>query len=141
MDELWSDASGNIAVVPPYELSWGAGIWLGGAIPDTGGSPPPASVSTLVVNGLTIRNCGFQDCTTGFGNNWYFPRVYESRITNFLMEDCWVTGCENGSVALFYVDGGIVRRVNSLIGGNGFYSTGTTGGFAQHCRNLDCGQL
>ena len=33
MDEQWSDTNGVIAVVPPYEISWGTGIWIGGNIP------------------------------------------------------------------------------------------------------------
>jgi hypothetical protein len=52
-----------------------------------------------------------------------------------------VTGCENGSMALFYVDGGHARRVDTWLGGNGFYADGTTAGFIQHMQNFtidDC---
>ena len=52
-----------------------------------------------------------------------------------------MTGCENGSLALFYVDGGHTKRVDTWRGGTGFYSTGTTAGFIQHSKNFlieDC---
>ena len=73
--------------------------------------------------------------------NFYFPPVYRSRFTNFVFEDSWVTGCEAGSMALFYVDGGRARRVDTFLGGTGFYNTGTTGGLVQDVRNFsieDC---
>lgn len=140
MDEEWSDASGDITVLPPYELSWGAGIWLGGSIPNAAVEGTGADIST-VVSTVTIRQCAFLECSTGFGNNWYFPREYNSRIRNLYLEDSFVTGCENGSFAIFYVDGGHAQRFHSLSGGQGFYASGTTGGFIQSSRNFtidDC---
>lgn len=140
MNALWSDGSGNITVVSPYELSWGAGIWIGGNIPSPPGGPW-ASASTPILDGLTVTHSSFQNCSTGVGNNWYFPPIYKSRLTNVLLEDLWVTGCENGSTALFHVDGGVQRRVDTWLGGTGFYSTGTTGGFIESVKNFiieDC---
>ena len=140
MDEVWSDGSGVITVPSPFELSWGAGIWIGGSIPSPSGGPWP-SESTPILNNLTVAHCGFQECSTGVGMNFYFPAIYRSRFTNFRFEDSWVTGCENGSMALFYVDGGHARRVDTWLGGNGFYATGTTAGFIQHMQNFtidDC---
>lgn len=140
MDEEWSDGEGEISVQPPYELSWGAGIWLGGSIPNATVEGTGADVST-VVSTVTIRHCAFLECSTGFGNNWYFPREYMSRVRNLYLEDSFVTGCENGNFAIFYVNGGHARRFHSLSGGNGFYATGTTGGFIQSCQNFlidDC---
>jgi hypothetical protein len=140
MDELWSDGSGNITVVSPFELSWGAGIWVGGSIPAPPGGPWP-SESTPILGNFSVKQCGFEQVSTGVGMNFYFPGIYRSRFTNFVFEDSWVTGCENGSMALFFVDGGHARRVDTWLGGNGFYSLGTTAGFIQHMQNYtidDC---
>jgi len=140
MDELWSDGSGNITVVSPFELSWGAGIWVGGTIPAPPGGPWP-SESTPILGNFSVKRCGFEQVSTGVGMNFYFPGIYRSRFTNFVFEDSWVTGCENGSMALFYVDGGHARRVDTWLGGTGFYATGTTAGFIQHMQNYtidDC---
>ncbi len=140
MDEVWSDVNGAINVLPPYEISWGTGIWVGGNIPSPPGGPW-ASTSTPILNNLTVRYCGFEGVSQGVGMNFYFPPVYRSRFTNFVFEDSWVTGCEAGSMALFYVDGGRARRVDTFLGGNGFYNTGTTGGLVQDVRNFsieDC---
>jgi len=44
-------------------------------------------------------------------------------------------------MALFYVNGGAARRVDSYYGGTGFYASGTTAGFIQHSTNFcitDC---
>lgn len=140
MDEVWSDVNGAISVNPPYEISWGTGIWIGGNIPSPPGGPW-ASASTPILNNLTVKYCGFEEVSQGVGMNFYFPPVYRSRFTNFVFEDSWVTGCEAGSMALFYVDGGRARRVDTFRGGNGFYNTGTTGGLVQDVRNFsieDC---
>ncbi len=132
-DQPWSDGSGQIAVLPPYELSWGCGIWIGGSIPAPPGGPWP-SESTLVLNDLQVRHCSFRECSTGVGSNWYFPpTVYRGRLTNVVLEDSWVTGCENGSLALFYTTGGHAYRWDTWLGGTGFYASGTTGGFLQNC--------
>jgi hypothetical protein len=136
MDEKWSDINGDITVVDPFELAWGAGIWVGGSIPSPPGGPHP-SENTLVLNDFSVTHSSFQHCSTGVGSNFYFPPVFKSRLTNFVMEDLWVTGCENGSFALFYTDGGHAHRVDTFLGGDEFYSTGTTGGFLQHSRNFD----
>ena len=141
MNARWSAADGSITVPPPYELSWGAGIWIGGAIaaPDTNNWP---SESTLILDGLTVTYCGFQDVSTGLGDNFYYPPIiYKSRFTNLRFEDSWVSGCENGSMALFYVNGGAAKRVDSYYGGTNFYASGTTAGFIQHSTNFtltDC---
>ncbi len=140
MNEVWSDANGAINVVAPFELSWGAGIWVGGNIPSPPGGPYP-STSTAILNNLSIKHCGFDEVSTGVGMKFYFPPKFNSRFTNFTFEDSWVTGCENGSMALFYVDGGNASRVDTFLGGNGFYNSGTTGGFAQNMKNFvieDC---
>ncbi len=140
MDEVWSDVNGTITVNPPYEISWGTGIWVGGNIPSPPGGPW-ASASTPILNNLTVKFCGFEGVSQGVGMNFYFPPVYRSRFTNFVFEDSWVTGCEAGSMALFYVDGGRARRVDTFLGGVGFYNTGTTGGLVQDVRNFsieDC---
>lgn len=140
MDEVWSDVNGAITVQPPYEISWGTGIWIGGNIPSPPGGPW-ASTSTPILNNLTVRYCGFDEVSQGLGMNFYYPPVYRSRFTNLIFEDSWVTGCEAGSMALFSVDGGRARRVDTFRGGNGFYNTGTTGGLVQDVRNFsieDC---
>lgn len=135
MNAVWSAPDGSITVPPPYELSWGAGIWLGGTVPAPPGGPWPSEF-TRILDDFSVTHCGFEDCSTGLGMNFYYPAIYRSRFTNFRFEDSWVTGCENGSFALFYVDGGAVRRVDTWRGGAGFYATGTTGGFIQHSRNV-----
>ncbi|MEX0322656.1 MAG: right-handed parallel beta-helix repeat-containing protein [Puniceicoccaceae bacterium] len=140
MDEKWSNDEGEIAVVPPYEMSWGAGIWLGGSIPGFGGVPSPAEQS-LILNDFSVTHCGFKDVNTGLGNGFYHPFEHRSRFTNLRFEDSWVIGCENGSFALFFVDGGHIQRVDTWLGGNEYYRTGTTGAFLQNCLNViveDC---
>ena len=140
MDEQWSDTNGVISVQPPYEISWGTGIWISGAVPSPAGGPW-ASASTPILDDLSITHCGFKDVSSGVGMNFYYPPPYQSRFTNFRFEDSWVTGCEAGSFAVFYVDGGSVRRVDTWLGGSKFYDTGTTAGFSQDCKNFtiaDC---
>ncbi|MCA9442276.1 MAG: right-handed parallel beta-helix repeat-containing protein, partial [Candidatus Omnitrophica bacterium] len=134
-DEVWSDENGDIELAPPYELSWGAAIWIGGSIPNGEPEGTGSDVAT-VVEDVTVEQCAFLECTTGFGNGWYFPRRYKSRIRNLVLRDCFATGCENGGFALFYVDGGYIRNFHTLVGGTGFYSTGTTSGFVEGCQNL-----
>ncbi len=140
MDEVWSDVNGAINVVPPYELSWGTGIWVGGNVPSPPGGPWPSD-TTPILNNLSIKFCGFDEVNTGVGMKFYFPPKFYSRFTNFVFEDSWVTGCENGSMALFDVNGGKVSRVDTFLGGTGFYDTGTTSGFIETMKNFvieDC---
>lgn len=141
MDEEWSDGSGDISVPPPFELSWGAGVWVGGSIPSPPGGPWPAE-TTPILDGLDIRHCAFEDCSTGVGSAFYFPSVvYRERFTNVVLEDLWVTGCENGAFAMFFVSGAVARRVDTWLGGDGFYATGTTAAFLQNVENFvvdDC---
>ena len=140
MDLEWSNEVGEITVVSPFELSWGAGIWVGGNIPSPPGGPWP-SVTTTVLSGLTVRHCSFQDCSTGVGNGWYFPGAYKERVTGMLLEDSWVTGCENGSFALFSTSDSTIRRWDTFLGGDGFYASGTTAGFLEDTRAItieDC---
>ncbi|MBK1880671.1 right-handed parallel beta-helix repeat-containing protein, partial [Pelagicoccus mobilis] len=142
MDENWGDENGVISVMDPWEMSWGAGIWLGGSIPAI---PPPHGYSpserSLILNDFSVTHCGFKNVNTGLGNGFYHPRPYRSRFTNFRFEDSWVTGCVNGSFALFFVDGGHAKRIDTWVGGDDQYSSGTTGGFVQDCKNFlieDC---
>jgi hypothetical protein len=140
MNAVWSDANGTIAVVDPYEISWGAGIWVGGSVPSPPGGPWP-SVTTTVLDGLTVRHCSFQMVNTGVGNGWYFPGKFTGRMPNILLEDSWVTGCENGSFALFSSRDSVIRRWDTWLGGTGFYNTGTTAGFLESTLNIlieDC---
>lgn len=140
MDEPWADTNGVVSVQPPYEISWGTGIWIGGNVPAPPGGPW-ASTTTPILDDLSITHCGFNDVSSGVGMNFYYPPAYKGRFTNFRFEDSWVTGCEAGSFAFFYVDGGHARRVDTWRGGTGLYDTGTTAGFLQNCKNLtvaDC---
>lgn len=132
MNMRWSDAAGAIAVVPPYELSWGAGIWLGGEVLS---GPPDDALPVLT--GLTIEHTSFQRCSTGFGDNWYYPAKNYTRLNNVALRDCWATGCENGGFALFHTSGGDIRRFDTYSGGLEFYNTGTTNGFIETCKNLN----
>ncbi|MEO7676121.1 MAG: hypothetical protein ABIV39_05080, partial [Verrucomicrobiota bacterium] len=136
MNAKWSAADGSVTVVSPFELSWGTGIWIGGNIPT-----PGAATNTPILDDLSITHCGFKDVSEGVGMNFYFPPIYKSRFTNVRFEDSWVTGCEAGSFAFFYVEGGRVQRVDTWLGGTNLYTTGTTAGFIQHstnCSVFDC---
>ncbi len=116
-----------------YELAWSTGIWLGGR---ASAFDPDHNI----LSGLTISGCGFENCTTGFGTNWYFPPVYYSRLTNFTMEDCWATGILNGIIHLNHTTGGTVSRCR-MLGGGGYFEDGVTAGFMQDCENVtidDC---
>ncbi|TAG08965.1 MAG: right-handed parallel beta-helix repeat-containing protein [Verrucomicrobia bacterium] len=140
MDEPFADINGNIVLGPPFELSWGAGIWIGGNIPSPSGGPW-ASTSTAILNNISVKFCGFDQVSTGFGMNFYYPPWFKERFNNVIFEDSWVTGCENGSMAYFYINGGHTRRVDTFMGGNGFYGSGTTGGFIQDMKSYtieDC---
>ncbi|MBK1880670.1 right-handed parallel beta-helix repeat-containing protein, partial [Pelagicoccus mobilis] len=141
MNEMWGE-NGDILGLPIDELSWGAGIWLGGTIPSV---LPPAGYSpseqSLLLDDFSVTHCGFQDVDTGLGTGFYYPRPYRSRFTNFRFEDSWVTGCVNGAFALFSVDGGHAKRIDTWVGGTVEYNSGTTGGFVQDCKNFlieDC---
>ena len=90
---------------------------------------------------MTIRNITADNVGVLFGTGWYYPGIYKSRITNFLMEDCLATNCLNGSFQLFYIDGGTVRRVHAIAGGGKDTWAGLTMGFAQSSKNIvieDC---
>lgn len=136
MNEVWSDVNGVINVVAPFELSFGAGIWVGGNVPSPPGGPW-ASSTTPILNNLSVKFCGFDEVSTGVGMKFYFPPKFAGRFTNFVFEDSWVTGCENGSMALFDLDGGSASRVDTFLGGTGFYDSGTTGGFVESVKNFD----
>ncbi len=117
-----------------YEYSWSAGIWVGG-------QPWNTAEFATRLNNLTVRNITADNIGVLFGTGWYYPGIYKSRITNFLMEDCLATNCLNGSFQLFYVDGGIVRRVHAIAGGGQDTWSGLTMGFAQSSKNIvieDC---
>ena len=136
MNTKWSAADGSVTVVSPFELSWGTGIWIGGNVP-TGG----AATNTPILDDLSVTYCGFKDVSVGMSMNFYYPPIYKSRFTNVRFEDSWVTGCEAGSFAFFYVEGGRAQRVDTWLGGTNFYATGTTAGFIQHSTNVsifDC---
>lgn len=126
----WSDSNGQIEVVAPFELSWGAGVWVGGHVPAPPGGPW-ASESTTVLDGLTIRYSSFDNVQTGVGNGWYFPPVYKERMRNIVLEDSWVTGCSNGSFAFFDATGIEVRRWDTWMGGPMWFEGGTTAAFLQ----------
>lgn len=126
----WSDENGQIEVVDPFELSWGAGVWVGGNVPAPPGGPHP-SESTTVLDGLTIRHSSFDNVQTGVGNGWYFPPVYKERMRNIVLEDSWVTGCANGSFSLFGATGIEVRRWDTWMGGPMWFEGGTTAAFLQ----------
>lgn len=132
----WNDpVDGSITVEPPFELSWGAGVWIGGNVPAPPGGPWP-SETTNVLDGLTIRHCSFQNVQTGVGNGWYFPPAYKGRTTNVTLEDSWVTGCANGSFAFFDMTGIQVRRWDTWLGGPMWFEGGTTAAFLQDTDDL-----
>ncbi len=111
-----------------YELAWSTGIWLGGR---ANAFDPDHNI----LNGLTITNCGFDNCTTGFGTNWYFPPVFYSRLYDFTMEDCWATGILNGFIHLNHTTNGMVSRCR-MLGGGGYFENGVTAGFMQDCEDI-----
>lgn len=131
MNTKWSAADGSVTVVSPFELSWGTGVWVGGNIPT-----PGAATNTPILDDLSVTHCGFKDVSQGLSMNFYFPPYSKSRFTNVKFEDSWVTGCEAGSFAFFFVNGGLVQRVDTWLGGTNFYATGTTAGFVQHSTNV-----
>jgi hypothetical protein len=136
MNTKWSAADGSVTILPPYELSWGAGVWVGGTIP-----APGLATNTPILDDLSVTYCGFGSVSEGMGMNFYYPPIYKSRFTNVKFEDSWVTGCEASSFAFFYVNGGCVQRVDTWLGGTNFYATGTTAGFIQNSTNVsisDC---
>ena len=135
MNHPWNNPDGSITVQPPYELSWGAGIWVGGNIPSPPGGPW-ASVSTTVLDGLTVRHSSFQNVQTGVGTGWYFPPAYKRRLLNVTLEDSWVTGAANGAFAFFNTSGFQVRRWDTWLGGTMFFSGGTTAAFLQDMDNV-----
>jgi hypothetical protein len=123
-----------------YELAWSCGIWVGGKT----NTNDPVQSSTPILDGMTVRNCTFQDCVTGISNNWYYVPTGYSRdlLTNFLIEDCQQWGFSlNGIIALNRASNGTCRRLRVLDGGGGSASSGTTAAFLQACQDLtidDC---
>lgn len=110
-----------------FEFSWSAGIFVGGKVHSEQASP--------VLHGLTVRGCTFTNCSMGFINNWYWADpAYRSRLTGLLLDNCTATGGQTG-FAINAVGGGRVSGFHVLSGG-GRYACGTTGGFAQDCRDV-----
>lgn len=117
-----------------YEIAWSNGIWLGGRIGGLVGDP---NNFRLVLDGLAITDCTFRNCAHGYGNGFYYPEPYNSRVTNLYMADCTAYDCFNGAFALFDTNGGLIERVRSIGGGPPAYVwSGTTMGFAQNCMNV-----
>jgi hypothetical protein len=111
-----------------YELAWSTAIWFGGK---ANAFDPDHNI----LSGLTITDCGFENCTTGFGTNWYFPPVYFQRLYDFVMEDCWANGILNGIIHLNHTTNGSISRCRMLSGG-GYFEDGVTAGFVQHCQDI-----
>ena len=135
MNAYWSDTNGYISVKPPYELSWGAGIWIGGHIPQLTTNLTP-SITSVILDGFSATHCGFQGVSTGIGDNYYF--VFggsRNRFPNLYYADSWSTGTDNGVFALFYASGRI-ERVETYSGWTNLIMSGTSAAFIQACTNL-----
>ena len=131
MNSDWT-VDGKLVVKPPYELSWGSGIWLGGRI---------ESDDNRILDGFLATHCGFKDVSTGVGTNFYWPQTsIRDKITNFRFEDSWSTGTNNGIFALFWTSGS-ATRVETYSGIDTYIASGASAGFLQSCKDFsvtDC---
>lgn len=114
-----------------FELSFNTGVMIGGKIWAFNSYQP-------ILDGLTIRNCGFQRITHSVLANWYYPPRYRNRLRNLIIEDCWQTG--GYGVGLFHVNGGQLRRCYFGLGDPIFMPTGTAQGILQTSKNFTIDQ-
>lgn len=133
MNANWA-SNGVLTFAPPYssygtyEVSWGAGIWLGGRI--------QPGTSNNVLDGLTVTHCAFKGVSTGLGSGFYWPDTpFRNQFTNVVMEDCWSSGTDNGIFALHGASGA-ARRLENYSGWTNYISSGTSGGYLQGCVNF-----
>jgi len=125
---VWDLSSNN------YEYAWSAAIFLGGHVWN------PTYNYAPVLDGLLISNCTATSAGQLFIANWYWPPVYKRRLRNMLITDCIVSNCLAGLMQLNCASESRMTRSRALYGG-GYYSMGTTAGFAQSCSNCvidDC---
>lgn len=119
-----------------FEVSFNAGMFVGGRV---GGNDQ----TRTVLSGLTVRNCGFENCTAGFLTGWYFPELIYNRVTDLLIEDSYATRVSAGGLMLNSVENAVVRRFRTLepCGQDGDFIWGSTGGIISSSRNIlieDC---
>ncbi len=119
-----------------YEVSFNTAVFVGGRVAGN-------QQFNTVLDGLTVRNCGFENCTAGFLAGWYFPELIYNRITNLLVEDSYATKVSAGGVMVNSVEDGIIRRFRTYepLGRDDNFIWGSTGGIVSSSRNIlfeDC---
>lgn len=114
-----------------YEFAFNAGIFIGGRVYD------PNQAAT-VLNGLTIQDCGFANCTSGINTNWFWPQLIRNRVRQVSVSDCWATRVSSGALVWASVSDSLVRRfrVFERCGRTGDFVWGSIGAFIYSCANL-----
>ncbi len=114
-----------------FEYSFNSAIFVGGKIDQN-------NQFSNVLNGLTVRNSGFENCTAGFLTGWYFPERYKSRITNLTIDNVYSTRVSAGGLMLNNVDGAYITKFRTFepCGQNGSFIWGSTGGILSSCNNI-----
>lgn len=131
MNSKPSDTNGTLVFNPPYssygtyEICWSAAIWLGGRI--------QVGTSNNLLDGLTVKHCGFKGASVGLGSGFYWPDTpFHNQFTNVVMEDCWSSGTDNGIIAL-HGSSGSARRLECYSGWTNYVNSGTSAGYLQGC--------
>ena len=121
-----------------HSMEWAvpAGIWVGGIVKNS-------DTNANVFDGLTVNNCGMDNCTAGIGSGFYFPSAYSRRITNVKITNGYATRVTIGGLSFDSASQGVIQhfRTFQLCGKTGAFGGGTTGVMLSSCTNFvfqDC---
>jgi hypothetical protein len=121
-----------------HSMEWAvpAAIWVGGIIKS-------GDENATVLDGLTIRNCGMENCTAGIGTGYYYPPSQPARVTHLTIEDSYATRVTIGGLSCDSVSQAVVRRFRTFErhGRPGGIWTGSTGVMLTTCADFlfeDC---
>lgn len=121
-----------------HAMEWAvpAGIWIGGVVRN-------ADTNANIFDGLTVNNCGLDNCTAGVGSGFYFPSAYARRITNVRITNSYATRVTIGGLSFDSASQANIQRFRTFqaCGKTGGFAGGTTGVMLTSCTNFffqDC---
>jgi len=121
-----------------HNLEWAvpAAIWIGGIIKD-------ADTNATVLDGVAIRNCGMENCTSGIGTGYYYLPSQPARVTHVTIENSYATRVTIGGLSFDSVSHGVISHFRTFErnGKSGGIWTGSTGVMLTTCSDLlfkDC---
>ncbi len=126
-----------------YEYAFNSGIWLGGSVEETRYDDPGyqqdlASGRWVVLTGLTISHCTFENNAMGFGTNWYYLGEDMHHVKDLHIHDCRFTRPTAGALALNYIDTAVIERVkiHSRADMEEFFQWGSAGSILFSCQDI-----